>query len=306
MNRYRLPTDRGGLSLLEALVAIAVVGVLLGLLLGAVQKVRAAAGRAACGNNLRQVALAAHGYHATEQRFPPAFRRPGRGEPFPYLHWQARLAPQLDQENVWRQIAADYARQPNPFVAIPPHAAWRGSPKVLQCPADPSGGEARPVRMHGRTELVAFTSYFGSSGTTTQKADGVLRRRTSASLAAVCDGASSTLFAGERPVAAGERFGWWYAGVGQDFTGALDSLLGVREVARPTHPLFHDCGQVPGGFRPGEPGDRCAVLRFWSHHSGGANFAFCDGSVRFLPYSVDPILPALATRAGGESVQIPD
>jgi prepilin-type processing-associated H-X9-DG protein len=49
----------------------------------------------------------------------------------------------------------------------------------------------------------------------------------------------------------------------------------------------------------------CDVSHFWSPHSGGANFAFADGSVRFLSYSADPILPALATRSGGENVEIP-
>ena len=52
--------------------------------------------------------------------------------------------------------------------------------------------------------------------------------------------------------------------------------------------------------------DPCDSLHFWSPHPGGANFAFADGSVRFLSYSADTILPALATRAGGETVVLPD
>ena len=62
----------------------------------------------------------------------------------------------------------------------------------------------------------------------------------------------------------------------------------------------------PIRYGPGRLTNRCDVLHFWSLHSGGANFVFCDGSVRFLPYSAEPIMVALATRAGGETVALPD
>jgi prepilin-type processing-associated H-X9-DG protein len=52
--------------------------------------------------------------------------------------------------------------------------------------------------------------------------------------------------------------------------------------------------------------DQCDLFHFWSLHPGGANFAFADGSVRFLTYAADDVLPALATRAGGEAVTVPD
>jgi prepilin-type processing-associated H-X9-DG protein len=61
----------------------------------------------------------------------------------------------------------------------------------------------------------------------------------------------------------------------------------------------------PFVFGPGRFDNPCDSYHFWSLHLGGANFAFCDGSVRFLSYAAAPLLPALATRAGGESVEIP-
>ncbi len=83
-------------------------------------------------------------------------------------------------------------------------------------------------------------------------------------------------------------------------------VLGVRELnARPNF-YSPPCPQGLDHFRPGDATNTCHFLHFWSWHSGGANFLFCDGSVRFLSYSADTVLPALATRAGGEPVSIPD
>ncbi|MFO0803834.1 MAG: H-X9-DG-CTERM domain-containing protein [Gemmataceae bacterium] len=70
-------------------------------------------------------------------------------------------------------------------------------------------------------------------------------------------------------------------------------------------PAGFSCSPTSQAFRPGRLENPCDVNHFWSPHPGGANFAFADGSVRFLSYSADPIMPALATRAGGEVVEIP-
>ena len=66
------------------------------------------------------------------------------------------------------------------------------------------------------------------------------------------------------------------------------------------------CSKGPFHFVAGRADDLCSAFHFWSPHPGGANFAFCDGSVRFLSYSADPVMPALATRAGGETVNVPE
>ena len=66
------------------------------------------------------------------------------------------------------------------------------------------------------------------------------------------------------------------------------------------------CPRQSYPYGPGEPDNMCDTFHFWSRHPGGANFAFADGSVRFLRYEADPILPALATRAGNEAVAVPE
>jgi prepilin-type processing-associated H-X9-DG protein len=106
---------------------------------------------------------------------------------------------------------------------------------------------------------------------------------------------------GERPPSADFWYGWWYAGYGQAGTGSADMLLGVRE-RNLGGPFVSDCPAGPYHFREGRADNQCDLFHFWSLHPGGAHFLFADGSVRFLAYSADAILPALATRAGGEPV----
>lgn len=83
------------------------------------------------------------------------------------------------------------------------------------------------------------------------------------------------------------------------------SILGVRERQSPLWGGAPECPRGPFHFQRGRLDHQCDVFHFWSLHAGGANFAFADGSVRFLAYSADPILPALATRAAGDMASTP-
>jgi prepilin-type processing-associated H-X9-DG protein len=96
--------------------------------------------------------------------------------------------------------------------------------------------------------------------------------------------------------------GWWYAGVGVDWNGTADTVLGARERSTPPRPDFPDCGTGFARYQNGRLENFCDLMHFWSLHSGGANFLLADGSVRLIGYGAADILPALATRAGGESV----
>src|SRR5436309_1436913 len=97
---------RRGFTLIELLVVIAIIGVLIGLLLPAVQKVRETASRAACQSNLKQVGLAVHGHHDTYNRFPKGSRNDGGGlQPLkaPRITYMIELYPYLEQENTYRR-----------------------------------------------------------------------------------------------------------------------------------------------------------------------------------------------------------
>ena len=134
--------------------------------------------------------------------------------------------------------------------------------------------------------------------------DGLLFRDSSIRFGDIRDGTSSTLLVGERPPERDYGYGWWYAGWGQSKDGSAEMLLGARE--KITDPAYSHCPPQSNSFSPGRVADVCDVFHHWIFHQGGANFAFADGSVRFLKYSADSVLPALATRAGGESVPVPD
>jgi prepilin-type processing-associated H-X9-DG protein/prepilin-type N-terminal cleavage/methylation domain-containing protein len=294
-------------TLLELLVVIAIIAILVGLLLPAVQKVREAAARISCKNNMKQLGLALHMAHDAESGFPPGLRD-AVGEPYPKLSWMGRILPHLDQEPMWAQTVADFQRVPNPFHRDPPHAARSMVLPVVGCPSDWRVRTAWDLELPGQPpRRVALTSYLGSLGTDRRLRDGILFLNSRVRIEHIPDGASNTLLVGERPPSPELIYGWWYAGEGLGGTGVLDVVLGTREFnSRNPHPQYVHCGRGPFAFRPGRIDDYCSVFQFWSLHPGGANFLFCDGSVRFLSYSADPIMPALATRAGGEMTELPE
>ncbi|HVK14600.1 MAG TPA: DUF1559 domain-containing protein [Gemmataceae bacterium] len=299
------PSPRhAGYTLLELLVVIAIIGILIGLLVPAVQKVRAAADRIRCANNLKQVGLAAHMYHTDHDAFPAALSL-GPKSAQPYLSWLARLLPYLEQDAMWRAAEEDFVRAPNPFSATPAHRMRDRPVAVFSCPADFRVSTAWTVYspITNRPSRVALTSYLGNSGTASRRHDGALYRDSRVAIDHISDGASNTLFTGERPPSYDIQWGWWYVGAGSDDEGTLDIVLGAAE-----RRFLPDvaCGTGPAAFGPGAFRDECSTFHYWSPHPGGAPFGLCDGSVRFLTYASAPVLKLLATRAGGEVASPPD
>lgn len=288
---------RSAFTLLELVVVIAIVGTLIGLLLCGVQAVRGRALRLRCENNLRQIGLALTGYHDTHGSLPPGTKSAQSDQP--YIAWTALVLPHLEQAPLWQATEEAFAADRN-FVT-PPHAIPRAtSVSVYLCPAEPR--TIGNVQAGNLNLTMAYTHYLGVAGS--RSWEGLLFFESQVRFGEVADGLSHTLLVGERPPSTDEWFGWWYAGEGQDFDGDADSYLPVRATNRtfraPT------CPHGPYAFGPGDPDNMCDMFHFWSRHPGGANFLFADGSVHFLKYSADAILPQLATRAGGEPVEVPD
>ena len=289
---------RRAFSLLELLVVISIVALLIGLLLSAVQRVRARSAALACQDHLRQIRVALHGYHSTHQSLPPGITAQS-GSREPYLGWQARLLPHIEQGALWE--AAQAAYRADSWFLSPPHELVRTEfLAVYSCPSDPRmAPQSGPDR--GKPGL---TSYVGVEGRDQFRRDGVLFADSHVRLTDVTDGTSCTLMVAERPPSADLVFGWWYAGWGQSKDGSAEMILGAAEQIE--YATFTHCPSNTTPFRPGQLSNQCDALHYWSLHVGGAHFALCDGSVRLIRYEAAPIMLALATRGGGEAVSVPD
>lgn len=296
----RIP-HRGGFTLIELLVVIAIIGVLVGLLLPAVQKVRSSAARISCTNNLKQIGLALHNYYDVNGSLPPGITPPLKGEPFPHMGWLTRVLPYVEQQPLWNLTLTAYEERPfNPYEL--PHYGFMTPIKLFSCPSD---GRADGIHSTHNGFRVALTDYLGVDGTNFQTFDGVLYWASRVRLTDITDGTSNTLMVGERPPSPDFWYGWWYAAEGQVNSGSGDTVLGSRELRVPDDQYTPGCPSGPYHFVRGNLNNSCDTFHFWSLHTGGANFLFCDGSVQYLSYAFDSILPALSTRAGGEAVERP-
>ena len=290
------PTARAGFTLIELLVVVAIIAVLVGLLLPAVQKVREAAARIKCQNNLKQIGLALNNYEGTNGRFPPGYRDPRPDtQPGPGWGWAVFLLPFVEQSGLSDQIDPDHTVFGNGSYTAVPTPQTLAPLAVFRCPADP--GPAVNANFDGH----ASASYRGVGWSRPQKApgpkglmitnidnpNGVLYRNSRTRIADVSDGLSNTVFVAE--VCRDERRGTWggiWAGANRKDQYGL-WIGGV----------FWAIDEGP--FRLNGP-DKWASC---SPHPGGVGVLLGDGSVRFIRDAVDPRVPAdMASRAGGEVV----
>jgi prepilin-type N-terminal cleavage/methylation domain-containing protein/prepilin-type processing-associated H-X9-DG protein len=308
--RPRPSAPPGGFTLIELLVVVAIVAVLVGLIVPAVQKVREAAARAKCSNNLHNIALACHNYHDARQQLPTAIQT-ARYSQYWYWSWMAQVLPHVEQVNLYREADAFAATNFDPW-GPPANPALGQFLPLWTCPMD----ARQLVAQDAGGYRVAFTGVLGVCGTGKGKNDGVICN-TKVALGGITDGTANTLLVGERPPSADLYFGWWFAGAGyydpattpsQDGTG--DVVLGTADVRYPPALAMPfngglACDTAKYQFQPGRLADGCDQAHFWSFHPGGANFAFADGSVRFVRYTAGTnpaVMAALGTRAGNEVV----
>ena len=328
MPRPLYSRTRSGLTLIELLVVIAIIAVLIALLVPAVQKVREAASRTECLNNLKQLALAAHNHHGTKGRFPTGARlsidvggRPALG-----TNLFVELLPFFDQGNVYRRW--DHNDNTN-NVAGGRNATQAQVIKILLCPSDPLPEPvAELTAANANTPpwswgFYGMSSYGGNAGKRSVQAgaaptfpgmtrDGIFYIDSSVRLADITDGSSSTLLFGERyhrdpkydllqPVVlpGGSSIGQW----GRWAYVANQGAMGNVTLSTPV-PINYQVPQVPPAGNASMIWDRACA--FGSGHAGGAYFAFADGSVRFLSESTPLLtLQALSTRCGEEVVMLP-
>jgi len=304
----RPPKGRGGFTLIELLVVIAIIAILIGLLLPAVQKVREAASRIKCTNNMKQIGLAIHNYHDVNEEFPyPRSVEPGGWVvrysatwivyPNPSYQtvggWTVRIMPYIEQDNAFRPMGSVQTLDEW-------YAQWDALQKVgmkaYLCPSD-----ARFKHSSG----VALTSYCGVTGNDEREGsdarNGMFAVQTwdyqkparKIKMASVTDGLSNTIIIGERPPSSDMYWGWW------PWTDS-DTLL-----AHPNRETYTISGCTPPEyFRPDRVNNPTAACHYWSLHPGGGNWLLGDGSVRFITYNAaTTTLVDMASINGGEVVR---
>jgi prepilin-type N-terminal cleavage/methylation domain-containing protein len=298
-----LARSRRGFTLIELLVVIAIIAILIGLLLPAVQKVREAAARTQCMNNMKQQGLALHGYHDALGTLPMGFSRYTSAVPREGAwSWMAQILPYVEQDNLYRQ-AKTFANSGgnNWYAWYNPACAVKM--KVFTCPADPRGQQLYPGEPGIRDQ--ALTTYLGNSGTTSAADNGVLYRDSKVTLVGITDGTSNTLIVGERPPNSNLEYGWWFAAYGYDGRGTGDCTMTSNDLALANYfRTNYGCDTTNMatkiGLQPGKMNVGCDAAHYWSFHPGGSIFLNADGSTRMVTYSNNAIVAPLSTRAGGE------
>ncbi|WP_460168042.1 DUF1559 family PulG-like putative transporter [Thermostilla marina] len=257
------PASARGFTLVELLVVMAIIGILISLLLPAVQMAREAARRASCLNNLRQMGVGLHNYHDTLGTFPP-----GGIEPRTFMQpdgrqfaWSMLLLPFIEQENLYRKIDTG-----KPFDADENAEAAAVVLDVYVCPSAPNAYDLR----EGRGPCLYGGIYGERITSPNNPPKGMMLYDRALAITDVLDGTSNTLIISEDSEF---KDGQWING-----RNVFDQAYAINQA-----PAFEN------------------DIR--SEHPGGANALLTDGSARFLRETMDTkILAALCTRAGGETI----
>jgi len=325
-------SGRAAFTLIELLVVIAIIGILIGLLVPAVQQVREAANRASCENNLKQIGVALHNYHDARKRFPYGNTNVNDSN---RCNWIAHLFPYLELPFT-------------PTIVAPSGTIVGGGGATILQPGirnDAIDNKFNPILFICPSDGITMTTdgtmalgnYLGVNAPNTDQRDfhntnvqgvftyqvhvitpapnanpsaaGAVTTMTPPStILSIRDGTSNTVMVGERPVMpnnGGQSANTGYCGAW--VLSEVDSMLGLPNTRQWCATVDSNGAACPSGNQwfqaPNGSNNPCDANHYWSKHPGGGNWLFADGSVRFLAYGVSTSTQAaLATKAGGEVV----
>jgi prepilin-type processing-associated H-X9-DG protein len=236
--------------------------------------------------------------------------------------WLVHILPYIEQGPLYNQLPLNPMDPANSAkYGIPDNNNTAQHIPTYECPSDPRG--QIECAGGGSFHKAAPTYYAAVGGTDSANpnwplSDGVIFWRSRLSINQIPDGTSYTLAVGERPPPTDVRYGWWQSLDKIDFTPQnaqhlkvppsweLDTIQYMTNTGGVAVPI-EDTGErcpLPAQFGPGNVDKACDFNHFWSNHVNGANFVFCDGSVKFMPYKAREIMNALATRDMGEIADI--
>jgi prepilin-type N-terminal cleavage/methylation domain-containing protein len=305
---------KSGFTLVELLVVIAIIGILVALLLPAIQAAREAARRTQCNNRLKQLALALHNYHDTIGRLPFAtICNINGGAPGMSTNarqsWYHMILPYVEQTAYYEEITPRIETQQFP-------GGWPEATVVIEtfmCPSDPVSPKTTQQGFHGNYLPCHGSSHTGSGAGVT---DGIFYPRSKTRLTDITDGTSNTVMLGELRLQvdgiAAEGAGNVVCGGSHDLRGRYHNtyhgnatFTTMRSPNTPVGDATQYCnGTTKVPCRACNSSNGEIHTRSW--HPGGVQLALADASVRFVDDSIDQaVFQAMGSMAGGEPVDIP-
>ncbi|EAQ80873.1 DUF1559 domain-containing protein [Blastopirellula marina] len=298
---------RRGFTLVELLVVIAIIGVLIALLLPAVQQAREAARRMSCSNNLKQIGLSLHNYHDTYLRLPPGIVTSNQ------LAWGTMLLPFIEQSNLFDALSTAGAfDEPWEDITEVTTTGVGGRPPLAQtpltaylCPSDPGGdlnkklGGTDGIYFAKSNYVGIFSAYYNSTDATATNGSGgsdrpaVFTDNSETRFRDITDGLSNTIIVAERCSKGGPTASLWI-GYHNDFGGSISGGISQFQVRLRMERSSNDTDYVINGSTTYNPS---------SLHAGGAQFLRGDASVVFLPETIPlRVQAALGTMDGDEVI----
>ena len=288
-----------GFTLVELLVVIAILGVLIGLLLPAIQSVRESARRVICQNHLHQLAVALQGYHSNHGHFPPGYSGSAQDYAYPHWSWSSYLLPYLEEGSTYDALGVDVQQFGNGAFLAPATTDTQRPMPLFVCPSDLGSVLNDQKDFHGKS------NYRGVMGNitmptcdylTAMSENGTIYLNSNISTGMITDGCSQTLIIGECPLSGldpSHRAAIWagmHGSIGTPKSPDDETIL----ISDAMWWINSDPKWCINGI---------GSQAFGSHHPGGAGFSFADGSVHFLRNEIDgTTLENLAARNDGNPV----